>query len=131
MKFVWLLVVVMGSAVGFCKCANRFIWVEGHIAGRGSSDLEIIAQTVPNANWEAQPKITVRDGKFSGRVYFDSTKSEGRFTHNCSRVPIVVRLLLIKNGQQVDSIQLNIDKDFTRDKTGDYKILSPVEFRLR
>lgn len=129
---VLILVLMTASVAGVCKCANRFIYVEGHVTSTAGSGLEIVVQTTPDANWEPQPKIAVKEGKFAGRIYFDSTKSEGRFAHDdCSRAPNSVRLLLIENGRQVDLIQLSIEKDFVRDKGGDYKILSPVEFHVK
>jgi hypothetical protein len=128
---VLLFVLLLASAAGFSKCANRFIFVEGHIAGAEGSRLEIVVQTTPDANRD-QPKITIQERNFAGRIYFDSTKSEGRFTRDdCSRVPTTVRLLLFDNGHQVDSILLSIERDFTRDKGGDFKMRSPVEFHLK
>jgi hypothetical protein len=129
---VLLVVLITASAAGFCKCANRFIYVEGHITSTARSGLEIVVQTTPDANWEPQPKMAIQEGRFAGRVYFDSTKSEGHFAHDdCSRTPKIIRLLLVENGHQVDSIQLSIEKDFVRDGGGEYKIRRPVEFHLK
>ncbi len=126
-----LLTATMVSVAGVSKCANRFIYIEGNTSGRENSVLEIVLQTTPDANWEPQPKIAVQQGKFAGQVYFDSTKSEGRLKHDCSRVPKMVQVVLLEHGQQVDSIQLSIAKDFVKDGAGDYKVRYPIEFHLR
>lgn len=128
---VLVLIAMMVSVTGVCKCANRFVYVEGRINGPTAEDVEVIVQTIPDANWEPQPTIAVNRGSFEGRIYFDATKSEGRTRDNCSRVPKTVKVLLLKHGQQIDSIQLDISKEFVRDRSGDYKLRLPIEFHLR
>jgi hypothetical protein len=127
---VLVLIVTALTTVGFSKCANRFIYIEGHITGRSSSNLEILVQTAPDANSQS-PAIAIQGKDFAGKIYFDSTKAEGRFRHDCSRTPKLVRLLLLENGKQVDLIELSIEKDFVRDTTGDFRISSPAKLHLQ
>jgi hypothetical protein len=96
------------------------------IVGPPKRNLTISVQISPDSNRARQPEIAVKDGKFSGTAYFDSTKAEGRVKDNCSRFPETVDVVLSREGQKVDQTQLNISKDYVRDKNGDVKLRSSI-----
>jgi hypothetical protein len=123
---VMIVTVITSTAVG--KCANRFVNVAGHVDGRDTDGLEVVVKTIPDANWERQPRIIVKQGEFEGVVYFDSTKIEGKVRDKCSRAPDMVDVLLFKGKQQIDALRLVVSKDFVRDESGDYKLRSPIQF---
>lgn len=127
-----VLVVTVGSLCttppAACKCVNRIIYIEGSIVGSDNDGLSVKVKVVvtPDPNWEPQPEISIKDGKFSGEVYFDATKSEGRARDNCSRVPEEVEVVLLMDGREVNRIRLNVSKAFRRDVRHDYKLRSPI-----
>jgi hypothetical protein len=117
---------LLAVEVSLSKCANRVIHIEGSL-DRGSTDgFRIVMHVKPDPNWEPQPEIAIRDGKFSGDALFNGTKSEGNVRDDCSRVPQIVDVILLKKGQEVSRARLEIAKDFVRDKLGDYTIRTPV-----
>jgi hypothetical protein len=128
--FVLALLAMVVPVAGVCKCANIIIHLEGHVRGGDSHGLEIVAETSPDANWEPQPKIRVKRGNFAGELYFDTFKSR-EFNDICTRVPELIVVKLLRGKRQLDSIRLDISKGFVRDKSGDYKLRSPIEFRPR
>lgn len=81
-------------------------------------------------DWKSRPKITVQRGTFAGEVYFDTFKSR-EFNDICTRVPGSIEVKLLKGKHLVDSIRLDISKDFVRDEHGDYELRTPIEFHLR
>jgi hypothetical protein len=130
--FVLVLLAMLIPVAGVCKCGNIVIYLEGHVSGGDSHGLEIVAETTPDANWQPQPKIRVKQGGFAGEVYFDRTiPSKEWFRDICTRVPKSVEIRLLRGGHQLDSIRLDISNDFVRDEFGDYKLRSPIEFHLR
>ncbi len=108
------------------KCPNKFIYITGRVSGPDDSQLQIKVEVTPDANWEPQPAIKLDHGTFDGKVYFDSTKAEGTTQDVCSRVPEAVRVELYKDRTLLDSIQLDISKDFIKNKFGDYKLRSAL-----
>jgi len=112
------------AAVG--KCVHRIIHVEGQIVGPSSDGLTLRVEVTPDPNWEPQPEIPIKDGKFAGVVYFDATKSEGRVRDDCSRIRETVVVTLLKDGHELDRIQLEVSKAFRRDELHDYKLRSPI-----
>ena len=129
--FVLMILAIAFPATGACKCSGLAIHLNGHVSGGDGDRLNIVGITTPDANWEPQPKITVQHGSFAGDVYFDSFKSYDGATHICTRVPESVEVKLLRGKRQLDSIRLDISKDFVRDEHGDYKLRSPIEFHLR
>jgi len=119
-------IMLLFAGPGVCKCAMRIIFVEGTILGPVTEDLKVIVEVTPDPNWDPQPEIVLKDGKFVGKVYFDATKSEGRVRDDCSRVPKTVEVLLLRNGHEVNRVRLDISKEFTRNKLHDYKPRSPI-----
>jgi hypothetical protein len=122
-----LLLSIMVPSGNANKCANKYIYISGKIVGPTNSQLKIEVQTTPDANWEPQPAIALRQGAFDGKVYFDSTKTEGTTNDDCSRAPEKVRVALLNEGRQIDLVQLDISKDFIKNKMGDYELRSSVE----
>ncbi len=117
------------AAPGMCKCVHRIIHVEGSIVGPPSGGLTLKVEVIPDPNWEPQPEITIKDGKFAGDVYFDATKSEGRVRDDCSRVPETLQVVLFKDGHEVDRIRLDVSKAFVRDELRNYKLRSSITLR--
>ena len=111
---------------GACKCVQRAIYINGSIVGPITDDLKVIAEVTPDPNWDRQPEIVLKHGKFAGEVYFDATKSEGRLRDNCSRVPTTVDVVLLKGGREVNRVHLDVPKEFTTDERHDYRTGSPI-----
>ena len=114
-------VILLFSVPGVCKCANRFIYIDAQLIGPTNDGLRLKVEVTPDPNWEPQPEITIKDGKANGRIYFNTTKSEGHFRDNCSRVPTTVKLLLFNGDREIDRVQLDISKDFVKTELRDYK----------
>lgn len=114
------------AGVSLSKCANRVIHIEGSLDGVSTDGLKIALEVMPDPNWEPQPEISIKDTRFVGDVLFNGTKSEGRVRDDCSRVPQLVEVVLLKNGQEVNRVRLEIAKDFVKDKLGDYKLRTPI-----
>ena len=126
LALLWVIAGSLCAIPSLCKCVNRIIYIEGSIVGPVSDGLTVEVVVTPDANWEPQPRISVKDGKFSGEVYFDATKSEGRVRDTCSRVPEEVGVRLLKDGREVSRIRLNVSKGFKRDERHDYRLRSPI-----
>jgi hypothetical protein len=126
-----LLMGVLLEGQALSKCANRVIHIEGTIEGASSDGLRIGVQVTPEPNWEPQPEMAIRSGRFAGTVLFDGTKSEGHVRDDCSRVPETMDLILLRNGQELSRLRLVIAKDFVKDKLGDYKLRSPIMLHLQ
>jgi hypothetical protein len=114
-----------------CKCVNRIIYVDGSIVGPITDRLKVIVEVTPDPNWEPQPNIAINGDKFAGEVYFNATKSEGRVRDNCSRVPTIVAVLLLKDGHEVNRVQLDVSKEFIRNEQHDYKARSPIMLHVK
>jgi hypothetical protein len=127
--FLLAALLVSGEALG--KCGNLIIHITGSIDGITGDDLRIMAQVMPPSNWEPQPEIPIKGGRFAGMVLFDRTKSEGRAKDDCSRAPDSLDVVLLRNDQELSRLRLDITKDFVREKTGDYKLRTPIVLRSR
>jgi hypothetical protein len=114
------------AAPGICKCRHRIIHVEGSIVSPATDGLSVKVEVTPDPNWEPQPEVSVKDGKFAGEVYFDATKSEGRVRDNCSRIPERVEVVMLKDGHEVDRVRLDVSKAFVKDELHNYKLRSPI-----
>jgi len=128
--FVLMLLAIAFPVAGLCKCGGAAIHLKGHVSGAESDGLIIVAETIPDANFEPQPKITVQRGAFDGEVYFDRTMPSKEWDI-CTRVPESIEVKLLRGKHRLDSIRLDIAKDFVRDEHGDYKLRSPIEFHVR
>jgi hypothetical protein len=104
---------------------------DGSIVGPANGGLTVKVEVIPDPNWELQPEITIKEGKFAGDVYFDATKSEGRVRDDCSRVPETVQVVLLKDGHEADRVQLDVSKAFRRDELHNYKLRSSITLRLQ
>jgi hypothetical protein len=120
-----LFMAVLPSGITLAKCANRLIHIEGRVDG-DSSNARIVVQVTPDPNWGPQPEISMKDGTFVGTVLFNATKSEGRVRDDCSRVPKIVDVVLVKDGHEVSRVRLDISRDFVRNKSGDYNLRAPI-----
>jgi len=126
--FIVVAAVFVNSAQ--CKCANRIIYIEGRLTGFVTDGLSIKVDVTPDPNWEPQPSIVISDGWFSGRVYFDSTKSEGQHKDDCSRTPEKVEVILLQNGISLDRVTLAVSKAFVKSQR-DYKLRLPITLHIR
>lgn len=111
---------------GIAKCAHHIIYVEGNIASASNQKLAVKIEVTPDANWEPQPEVLLSEGKFTGELYFDATRAEGRRRDNCSRAPETVDVILFQDGHEVDRAHLDVSKDFVRDPKHDYRLRSPI-----
>jgi hypothetical protein len=114
-------VLLLFATPGVCKCANRFIYVDAQLAGPASDGLRIKVEVTPDPNWEPQPEIAISNGEIHGKVYFNTTKSEGHSRDNCSRVPKRVDLVVLNGEHEIDRVRLDIAKDFVKTELRDYK----------
>ncbi len=128
--FVLMLLAMAFPVAGLCKCGGAAIHLIGHVSGAEGDGLRIVAETIPDANFEPQPKITVRHGNFEGEAYFDRTMPSKEWDIR-TRVPESIEVKLLRDKHQLDSIRLDISKDFVKDEQGNYKLRSPIEFHLR
>jgi len=119
------------AASGMCKCVNRIIYIEGSVLDPIADGLKVMVEVTPDPNWEPQPDIVIKEGKFAGKVYFNATKAEGRVRDNCSRVPTTVEVLLLKDGREVNRVRLDVSKEFTKTELHDYKPLSPILLQVK
>lgn len=126
-QLIVILFILFTASVLEAKCGNSFIYVDGIVTGTvGNATVSV--QVSPDPNWEPQPAISIgNDGKFQAKVYFDRTKSEGKFHQNCSRQPDTVTVQLLREGRTVDQVQLTIDHDFLKKDRFDYETRSPVD----
>ena len=109
------------------KCPLIYIEFEGEIAGApvGEHDRVVVeVEPDPNAPRDA---VHIEENRFRIEVPFDTTKSGGRFHHNCSRRPSTVAVILLSNDEEAARVALSIEEDFKEDDEGDYRVLSPVQ----
>lgn len=102
-----------------------YISLEGEVEGIVGAEDEIIVVVSPDPNATANP-VVLKGEDFKGKVAFDTTRSGGRFHHNCSRRPANVTILLLSNKEELDRVKLSIEDDFFRDEEGDYRLSSPL-----
>jgi len=130
-KFLAIASVILAvSAAAMAKCGNLTIHVNGRILGPPDKSMRIVIDVEPDPNWSPQPAIALDAGEFAGDLYFDSTKAEGKRRDDCSREPRKMLILLLKNGQELDRMQLDIPRDFVKTSTG-YRVRVPVELHSR
>ena len=126
-QLITILLFLLTASYLEAKCGNSFIYIEGAITGP-VADVTVLVQVSPDPNWESQPAISIdKDGKFQAKVYFDRTKSEGRFHENCSREPNTVVVQAMRDGRPIDQVHLAIKHDFVMKDRFDYEARSPVE----
>jgi hypothetical protein len=114
------------ASLGISKCVHRIIHVEGNIVSPASDRMIVRVEVTPDPNWEPQPEISVKGGKFAGEVYFDATKSEARVRDNCSRVPERVEVVLLKDRHEIGRVALDVQKAFAKDERHNYLLRSPI-----
>lgn len=130
----WLaqLLLLVGCVSVEGKCALIYINIEGNIADdhyRPEADDRIVVEIQPETNASGDFILIDEDGHFGAQIPFDTTRSGGRFHHDCSRRPNVVTVTLLSHGQECDRITLDIGRDFIRNDEGDCYLISPIELR--
>ena len=123
------LIALLASLVSVCapigaKCPMLFVGIEGEIRGVTSDDTRLEVEVSPDPN-ALQDTISIGEGMFSGRIRFDTTKSGGRFHHNCSRRPLTVQLTLLRGDDVLKQVVLDVAGDFMTDENGDYFLENP------
>jgi hypothetical protein len=113
------------------KCVHHIIYVQGNVAKAANQKLAVKIVVSPDPNWEPQPEVVLAEGKLTGEVYFDATKSEGRRRDNCSRAPETVDVILLQDGREVDRARLDVAKDFVRDPKHNYRLRSPISLTAK
>ncbi len=116
--------VACGSARA--KCPLIYVDLEGVVRGAVSGDDQVVVELSPDPNASAHP-IAFEEGYFKAKIAFDTTRSGGRFHHNCSRRPASVTVILLSNAEELDRTRLAIEDDFIRGEEGDYSLSSPLE----
>lgn len=108
----------------WAKCGNSAIVIEGLISGPAAGST-VSVQVVPDPNWNSEPAAVVdADGQFHVTVYFDRTQPGRR--ERCTRKPRTVTVQLHRNGQLVDEVTLQIERDFVSKDNTDYGVRSPI-----
>jgi len=113
------------------KCASILVTVEGVIIGSQDDTFKIAVRVIPDSNSSLQPEIPITNGHFKGSILFDTTESGSSNRHKCARVPEKVHVVLLTDRSEIDSVWLTVAKSFTKDKTGDYTIRSPIELHSK
>lgn len=122
----WLLTLCSCSSGGM-KCPNRFVVIDGSVNDIGScASGRVEVRTEPQSGVH-QLELTEGQGSFSIECPFDSTKSGGRFHHDCSRRPSVAVVRLICSEAVVDELRLTVPTSLPGDARGDYRTTNPVE----
>src|SRR6266508_1685410 len=127
---MWAFVGVLllaGNCRAMAKCPAVFVEVHG----RASEDVpgsHVSIQVSPSPNQLTEP-VAIEGGRFTARIAFDTTKSGGRFSHDCSRTPEVVTVSLVVEQRELDRVRLEIGRDFRRTDSGDYTLLTDVTLR--
>lgn len=122
---------ILLSCGAAAKCGNSAIEINGTISGYEPGSA-IIVQVVPDPNWVSQPPpIIDEQGRFRITVYFDRTKAEGRFRHNCSRKPERVSIEVRNSGSVSGQVALEIKRDFVKANKTDYRVRLPIGLHSR
>jgi len=117
--------VACGSARA--KCPLVYVDLEGEVKGVVSEDDQIVVEVYPDPNSPSAEAIVNKDGRFKATIAFDTTRSGGRFHHNCSRRPERVTVILVNKVEELDRVRLAIENDFVKNEEGDYILSSSLE----
>ncbi len=112
------------------KCREIYISLEGEVKGAVTAGDQIVIEISPDSNTVADP-VVLKDGYFKAKVAFDTTRSGGRFRHDCSRRPANVTTILLSNAKEQDRSTLTIEDNFSRDREGDYSLSTPIVLHNR
>jgi hypothetical protein len=121
-RIVILIFLLAACLPSYSKCVNRAIRVEGMITGPMTKEERIVIRVIPDPNTSAEPETYIKDGRFTGIAYFDSTSKEGRVRDRCSRLPETVEVALVLGDRIVDTALLSVSTDFVADKSGDFRL---------
>ena len=129
-----LTLVVLCSLPGnvWAKCANSAIWIEGAILGSAAGST-ISMQVLPDPNSNAEPATVVDpNGKFHATLYFDSYDGpRWLVAERCTREPKTITVRLNRNGQLLDQVVLEINRDFLSERNIDFRLRSPIILHSR
>jgi hypothetical protein len=134
LTFLVLITVVIGSSTTVnAKCGFLFVTVEGESRSSGRLQ-EVLVRIYPERSKRySEEKATPQEGHFRVDVTFSTFVSASWFgSHNCSRRPARVVVILMENGSERESLEFSIHNDFTWDeRAGRWTIKSPVIFKDR
>ena len=125
----------------FAKCGASAIRIEGVISGPAARST-VSAQVVPAPDWNSEPATIDADGHFHATIYFDRLETGTwrawltelipfRDPESCSREPRTVAVQLYTNGQLVDQLAPQIERDFVRNDDADFSVRSPITLHSR
>jgi hypothetical protein len=120
---------IASTTITEAKCARLLIHVSGEIQGDDNSRLAVEFEVLPDVH--VPQRSATRDGPaFHAELSFDSTKAVRWFRgHDCSRVPMAVRVMLMRGDHVLERRELSFSRDFVRDASG-YRIRRPVIFTV-
>ena len=130
-RLITLIAIVLGcSAMLEAKCGVLFIAVQGD-SGSAAKQQEVVVQVYPaHSNKYSEDKVTPNEGRFRADVTFSTFHSASLFgSHNCSRRPARVVVILMQNGSEHGRLEFSIPNDFTWDEnSGRWTIKHPIVF---
>jgi hypothetical protein len=124
-------VLLLSAVPAVCKCANRFIYIDGQLWDSPGGNYSIKVEVTPDPNWEPQPGIVINAGVIKGKVLFNTTKAEGHFKDNCSRSPKTVEVVRLNGDREVDRVKLAISKDLVKTEAHDYRPRESIKLHAR
>lgn len=132
LAFVFAILLSLASPL-LAKCPTSAVEVRGRIECSFKADDKVLATLIffdrqPEGSGE-ETAIDIHDGRFDGRVAFDTYSSRGPLTGDiCQRRPKIVLIRLIEaDGIEKDRASLKIASDFNIDeKQGEYTVRSDV-----
>lgn len=127
-----VLVVCLITGDIWAKCANSAILIEGAILGPGTGST-VSVQVLPDPNSNAEPAAVVDpNGKFHVTRYFDTYEGPGWLVaERCTREPKTITVRLNRNGQLLDQVVLEINRDFVSERNIDFRLRSPIILHSR
>jgi hypothetical protein len=110
------------------KCPVPSLVIEGELHST-AKQREVLIRVTPDQGKVTVQKTTLQgNGRFRIAVPFSTFVSAGLFgSHNCSRLPKEVEVILLGDGTPQQTLKLSIDHDFNWDpKRGEWQIKAPV-----
>jgi hypothetical protein len=132
LAFLFAILLCLASPV-LAKCPTYTVDVQGRIECSFKPEDKVLATLIfhdrqPEATGE-ETAIDIHDGRFDGRVAFDTYSSPGVLhIDKCNRRPKSVLIRLIEaDGIEKDRVSLKIASDFNYDeKQSEYRLRSDV-----
>jgi hypothetical protein len=127
--FLSAFVLVVFCSVGtYAKCTVLSLVVDGQVHSTAKQE-EVLIRITPNQGKVTAQRTTPQgDGRFRVAVPFSTFVSAGLFgSHNCSRLPEEVEVILLRDGTAQQTLKLSIDHDFSWDaKRGEWQVKVPI-----